>query len=121
MSREIRIHQKADEIGRGHEPKINKWTPVILPPGRLRLATRPTLTGSLPETKTIGIVAVAAFAACAAGSPLAVTMTVTARRTSSTAYPANRSYRPSPQRNSSEQLSCWLRRIAAAMQHYRGA
>ena len=31
-------------------------TPVILPPGRLKLATSLSLTGSLPPTKTIGIV-----------------------------------------------------------------
>ena len=30
---------------------------MTLPPGRLRLATRPSLTGSSPEMKTIGIVA----------------------------------------------------------------
>jgi ABC-type uncharacterized transport system substrate-binding protein len=30
-----------------------------LPPGRLRLATRPRLTGFRPLTKTMGIVAVA--------------------------------------------------------------
>ena len=44
-----------------------KLTPVTLPPGRLRLATRPTLTGSPPVTKTIGTVVVAALAASAAG------------------------------------------------------
>ena len=37
--------------------------PVTLPPGRLRLATRPNVTGSPALTKTIGIVDVAAFAA----------------------------------------------------------
>jgi hypothetical protein len=41
-------------------------TPVILPPGRLRLGTRPTLIGSLPLLNTIGIVVVAALAAIAA-------------------------------------------------------
>jgi hypothetical protein len=40
-------------------------TPVTLPPGRLRLATRPVLTGSTPVTATIGIVEVAVLAACA--------------------------------------------------------
>ena len=40
-------------------------TPVMLPPGRFRLATRPISTGSLPVTKTIGIVVVADFAASA--------------------------------------------------------
>jgi hypothetical protein len=37
--------------------------PVALPPGRLRLATRPNATGSPPVAKTIGMVAVAALAA----------------------------------------------------------
>jgi len=41
--------------------------PVMLPPGRFRLATTPNSTGSLPIEKTIGIVVVAAFAASAAG------------------------------------------------------
>src|SRR5215831_20858935 len=40
--------------------------PVKLPPGRLRLATRPISTGSAPTPKTIGTVAVIAFAASAA-------------------------------------------------------
>ena len=34
----------------------------MLPPGRLRLATRPSFTGSVALVKTIGIVLVAAFA-----------------------------------------------------------
>jgi hypothetical protein len=38
-----------------------------LPPGRLKLATRPSLTGSPPVTKTIGTVVVAALAASTAG------------------------------------------------------
>ena len=37
--------------------------PVALPPGRAKLATIPSLTGSSPTPKTIGIVAVAALAA----------------------------------------------------------
>jgi len=37
--------------------------PVTLPPGRLRLATRPNVTGSPALTKTIGIADVAVFAA----------------------------------------------------------
>ena len=37
--------------------------PVALPPGRARLATRPSLTGSSPTMNTIGIVVVAALAA----------------------------------------------------------
>ena len=42
---------------------------MTLPPGRFRLATRPSLTGSPPIEKTIGIVAVAALAAIAAYGP----------------------------------------------------
>src|SRR5262249_40308607 len=37
--------------------------PVILPPGLLRAATRPALTGSMPTLNTIGVVAAASFAA----------------------------------------------------------
>src|SRR6266516_3568769 len=40
-----------------------KLTPVALPPGRLRLGTRPIATGSLPIAKTIGMVVVAALVA----------------------------------------------------------
>ena len=42
-------------------------TPVTLPPGRFRLATRPSWTGSEPTSKTTGMVVIAAFAASAAG------------------------------------------------------
>ena len=44
---------------------LKKTAPVMLPPGRLRLATIPYLIGSSPETKRIGISDVAAFAASA--------------------------------------------------------
>ena len=44
---------------------LKKLMPVALPPGRARLATRPSWTGSSPTPKTIGIVAVAALAASA--------------------------------------------------------
>ena len=66
-----------------------KTTPVTLPPGRLRLATRPVLTGSMPVVKTIGIVAVAALATGAA-MPFAM-ITATWRRTRSAAIPGSRS------------------------------
>ena len=46
---------------------VKKLMPVRLPPGRARLATRPSLTGSSPTPKTIGIVVVAALAASARG------------------------------------------------------
>ena len=55
-----------------------KLTPVTLPPGRLRLATRPSLTGSPPVAKTIGTVVVAALAASAPG--VLPTITETCRR-----------------------------------------
>jgi hypothetical protein len=42
-------------------------TPVIFPPGMAKLGTSPVATGSVPVSKTIGIVVVAAFAASAAG------------------------------------------------------
>src|SRR5262249_10603860 len=60
----------------GATSTANAVTPVRLPPGRFRLATRPSLTGSRPVVKTIGTVAVAALAAGAAGLvPTAITAT----------------------------------------------
>src|SRR5262249_30159413 len=46
---------------------VKKLMPVALPAGRASLATRPSLTGSSPTPKTMGIVVVAALAARAAG------------------------------------------------------
>ena len=57
---------------------------MTLPPGRFRLATRPSSTGSLPVTKTVGIVLVAALAARAAAVGVA-NMTATWRLTRSAA------------------------------------
>src|SRR5262245_66356366 len=51
-----------------------KVTPVKLAPGRLRLATRPSRTGSLPVANTTGTVVAAALAASAP----AVLATITA-------------------------------------------
>src|SRR5262249_17611948 len=63
--------------------------PVRLPPGRARLGTRPSLTGSSATEKTMGIVVVASFAAEAA---LAMaTITPTGRRTNSAASSGSRS------------------------------
>ena len=42
-------------------------TPVVLPPGRFRLATRPSFTGSLPPVKTIGSAPVTGLEARAVG------------------------------------------------------
>src|SRR5262249_24617602 len=52
-------------------------TPVRLPLGWLRLATSPTLTGSAPIPNTIGMLAVAPFAASAEAVPPAATSTAT--------------------------------------------
>jgi hypothetical protein len=46
---------------------FNWVAPVTLPPGRLKLATRPTSTGLVAVVKTVGTVVVAALAASAAG------------------------------------------------------
>ena len=64
--------------------------PVTLPFGRLRLSTRPTLIGSAPIMKTIGIVSVAAFAANADGTSGAK-IAATLRPTSSAAREGKRS------------------------------
>src|SRR5215813_2458612 len=72
--------------------------PVRLPPGRAKLATSPSLTGSSPPTKTIGIVVVAALTANAEVPTVA--MTATRRRTSSAASAGSRSVRLSAQRYS---------------------
>ena len=68
--------------------KLATWKrlmPVALPPGRARLATRPSLTGSSPTPNTIGIVAVAALAAIASDTVIA-SITATRRRTKSAIY-----------------------------------
>src|SRR5262245_28013893 len=67
-----------------------KLTPVRLPPGRARLVTRPSLTGSSATTKTIGIVAVAALAAKVEGKP-PVAITATRRCANSAASAGSRS------------------------------
>ena len=53
----------------GPSSSFNEVTPVTLPPARFRLTTRPSLTGSPPVWKTIGIFEVAAFAASAECPP----------------------------------------------------
>src|SRR5215813_6943440 len=61
----------------GASSRAKLVTPVTLPPGRLRLATSPTSTGSTPTPKTIGISPVAALAASAEAVPPALTRTAT--------------------------------------------
>src|SRR5262245_47328501 len=79
-------------------PLAKNTTSVTLPLGRLRLATRPVLTGSSPVTKIIGMVSVAVLATSAAG--VLPTITATWRRTSSVAKPGSRSSWLSAQRYS---------------------
>src|SRR5258708_27172510 len=67
---------------------VNKVTPVTLPPGRLKLLTRPSPTGSPPIPHTSGIVAAADFAASAEPSPPAATITATCLLTRSAASAA---------------------------------
>ena len=78
--------------------------PVMFPPGRAKLATKPARTGSLSVLNTIGIVAVASFAACAEGADEAK-ITSTLRRTRSSARARRCSYRSPPNRYSITRLS----------------
>jgi hypothetical protein len=61
--------------------------PVMLPPGRARLATTPVPSGSEEIAKTIGMSEVA----CLAAAPPTVSMTSTLSRTNSAAISASRS------------------------------
>jgi len=71
---------------------LTSWlTPVRLPPGRLRLATNPDLTGSPPTVNMIGMVDVARFAACAVTVPPSVAIRAGWRLTRSVAIPGKRS------------------------------
>jgi hypothetical protein len=83
----------------GPSSTVKLAMPVRFAPGLLRLATRPNATGSPPETKTIGMVAVAAFAAKAA-VVLPAAITATRRRTRSAVRTGSRSNWFSAQRYS---------------------
>ena len=61
---------------------MKKLIPVALPPGRPRLGTRPSPTGSSGTAKTMGIVEAADFAASTVEMPPPVAITATCRRTS---------------------------------------
>jgi len=67
-------------------------TPVMLPPGRAKLATKPALTGS-PASMTMGIVVVVCWAARVA-SVLGAMMTSTWSRTNSAARSGRRFWLP---------------------------
>ena len=77
----------------------SSWTkklmPVALPPGRLKLATRPSLTGSSPMPKTIGIVVGRSFCGKRSGVLPGVAITATRRWTKSAMSAGRRSYWPS--------------------------
>ena len=60
-----------------------------VPPGRARVATRPSLTGSSLTPKTMGIVEVAALAANVEGVPTGEAITATCRRANSSASAGN--------------------------------
>src|SRR6266704_1125771 len=77
--------------------------PVIFPPGRARLATSPTPTGSIEFVKTTGIVLVAFLTARAAGVVVTMRRSRLARA-SSAANSGNRSARPSEYRRSTTSL-----------------
>src|SRR5262249_45112651 len=64
----------------GSMSAVSRVTPVMLAPGRLKLSTRPLLTGSPPNPNTMGMVDVARLAANADGSPPAVVSTATEPR-----------------------------------------
>src|SRR6516162_7382028 len=72
----------------------------VMPLGRLMLATSPAATGSVPLTKTIGMVEVAALAASAGAAPPLVKMTESCFLTSSDAIASSRSSWLSAQRYS---------------------
>jgi hypothetical protein len=65
--------------------------PVMLPPGRARLSTRPSAIGSSPSLKTIGMVVDAALAANAAEALGMATITATPLRARSAASAGSRS------------------------------
>jgi hypothetical protein len=78
-------------------------TPVMFPPGRAKLATRPVATGSPTAIMTSGIDVVAFLTASEAGVS-AVTITSTFEATSSAMSAGKRSYFPSAQRYSMAML-----------------
>jgi hypothetical protein len=75
---------------------VMKTTPVKLAPGRLRLATRPSRTGSLPVANTTGVAVAAALAARAPA--VLATITAAFRLIKSANRSGSRSSRPSAQR-----------------------
>ncbi len=83
--------------------RANTERPVMLAPGREKLATNPSATKSPPDASTIGIVDVAFFAASPPGVP-EVTIMSTFSLTSSATSAGRRSAFPSAQRYSTTTL-----------------
>jgi hypothetical protein len=112
----------SNSSGFGPTSTLNRVTPVILPPGRFRLATSPICTGSAIVVKTMGIVAVAAFATFAAGVPKAA-ITATWRWIRSAARAGKLSYWPSAQRASmtTSRLSTYQRHSDPCEMPFQGA
>src|SRR5215831_18502298 len=90
----VRIDEHSDHDGCRHQialsrfapnASVARFAPVTFPPGRLRLAIRPSFTASEPPAKTIGIVEVAAFAASVDTSPPIAAITATCDLTNSAA------------------------------------
>ena len=71
---------------------LMKVIPVTLPPGRLRLATNPYWTGSLPFANTSGMFEVAVLAAIAENTLPVAKIASTGRLTSSAASVGSLSY-----------------------------
>src|SRR6516225_4383691 len=92
--------------------------PVMLPPGRDRLATKPLPTGSFATTNTIGMTDVACFTARSAVPD--VTMTSTFSWTNSAAISTNRSSRPSAQRYSTAMVRPSIQPKSRNRCHARG-
>src|SRR5207248_4157761 len=65
------FHLHARKAGEGGDGREGDGWPggVRLPPGRARLATKPSSTGSVPMANTIGIVEVVLFAASVTALP----------------------------------------------------
>src|SRR5262249_60908044 len=93
------VDEEPNDVGRGDELMqqlqplwsdfhVQVVTPVTLPPGRLRLATQPSCTGSRLVVKTMGIAVVAALAGNVAALFAAITSTL--RRTKSAASAGKR-------------------------------
>src|SRR4029077_7153559 len=79
---------------------LSQVTPVRFPSGRLKLETKPSLTGSPPVRNTIGIVVVAPLAATGEAVTPVATITATFRRARSAASPGSLSYWLAAQRYS---------------------